>query len=236
MKGETLAQLRRDQQAKRPVALVTDLKTGDEALVYHDSAKGALADNVELVATARRALQDDKSGIVPGPGGDAFVHVFNPPLRLILIGAVHIAQPLSRMAAVGGYDVTVIDPRGSFATEERFPGITLCNDWPDEGVKKLDPDRRTAVVTLTHDPKLDDPALSVAIRSDAFYIGALGSRKTHGGRVERLTAAGFTPAEIGRIHGPVGLALGAVSPSEIAVSILAEITGVLHARETKAAA
>ena len=163
--------------------------------------------------------------------GDAFVEVFNPPLRLLIVGAVHIAQPLARMASVAGYDVTVIDPRGSFATDDRFPGVTLVNEWPDEAMPPLDPDRRTAVVTLTHDPKIDDPALAAVLRSDAFYIGALGSRKTHAARVERLSEAGFAADEIGRIHGPVGLSLGAVSPAEIAVSILAQVTQALHARE-----
>jgi xanthine dehydrogenase accessory factor len=141
------------------------------------------------------------------------------------------------MASVAGYDVTVIDPRASFATDERFPGISLNGDWPDDAMKALDPDRRTAVVTLTHDPKLDDPGLEVALKSDAFYIGALGSRKTHAGRVGRLTEAGFTEPELARIHAPVGLAIGSISPAEIAISILAQITDVLHRKiEARAAA
>jgi len=236
MKTETLKQLRQDQAAKRPVALATDMTTGAEALVYHDGATGDLAGNAQVIEAARNALQDDRSTVVAGPNGEVFIHVYNPPLRLILVGAVHIAQPLSRMATVGGYDVTVIDPRGSFATEARFPGIALAHDWPDDAMRALDPDRRTAVVTLTHDPKLDDPGLSVAIRSNAFYIGALGSRGTHAKRVARLKDEGFTQSEIDRIHAPVGLAIGAKSPAEISVSILAEITDVLHAREKKAAA
>ncbi|MEE8332608.1 MAG: XdhC family protein [Alphaproteobacteria bacterium] len=236
MKTETLTQLRKDQETKRPVALATDMTTGAEALVYHDDATGELAGNAELMAAARQALQDDRSGVIAGSGTEVFVHVYNPPLRLILVGAVHIAQPLSRMASVGGYDVTVIDPRGSFNTEERFPGIALAHDWPDDAMRALDPDRRTAVVTLTHDPKLDDPGLSVAIRSAAFYVGSLGSRGTHAKRVARLKEEGFTESEIGRIHAPVGLSIGAKSPAEISVSILAEITDVLHAREKKAAA
>jgi len=236
MKTETLKQLRQDQAAKRPVALATDMTTGAEALVYHDGATGDLAGNAQVIEAARNALQDDRSTVVAGPNGEVFIHVYNPPLRLILVGAVHIAQPLSRMATVGGHDVTVIDPRGSFATEARFPGIALAHDWPDDAMRALDPDRRTAVVTLTHDPKLDDPGLSVAIRSNAFYIGALGSRGTHAKRVARLKDEGFTQSEIDRIHAPVGLAIGAKSPAEISVSILAEITDVLHAREKKAAA
>ena len=236
MKTSTLNQILQDQKAKTPVALATDLTSGAQALVYADSATGDLAGDANVITAARDAMRDDKSRIVPAGNGEVFIQVFNPPLRMVLVGAVHIAQPLSRMASVAGYDVAVVDPRQSFATEERFPGVTIVDEWPDDGLKALDLDRRTAVVTLTHDPKLDDPALQVAIRSPAFYIGSLGSRRTHASRVERLKAEGFTDAEISRIHGPVGIPLGAVSPSEIAVSILAQVTSVLHAREEKAAA
>jgi xanthine dehydrogenase accessory factor len=228
MKQETLSRLLEDQAAKRAVAMVTDMETGDQTLVYLDSADGPDGSNAEILSAARQAIQDDRSKVYELSGRRIFVETFNPPLRMLIVGAVHIAQPLSRMASVAGYDVTVIDPRGSFATEERFPGISLCAEWPDDGMRALDPDRRTAVVTLTHDPKLDDPGLEVALKSDAFYIGSLGSRKTHAGRVERLTAAGFTEAEISRIHAPVGLNIGSISPAEIAVSILAQITEVLH--------
>ena len=236
MKADTLKQLLQDQENKSAVALATDLKSGDQALIYLDRAEGDLASDQAVVTAARDAMRDDKSKMVSLPNGDVFFHVYNPPLRMVLVGAVHIAQPLSRMASVAGYDVSVVDPRQSFATKDRFPGITLVDEWPDDGLKSLDLDRRTAVVTLTHDPKLDDPALGVAIRSPAFYIGSLGSRKTHAGRVERLTEEGFSEAEIERIHGPVGLNVGAVSPAEIAVSILAQVTAVLHAKEEKAAA
>ncbi len=236
MKADTLSQLLKDQEAKTAVALATDIATGDQGLIYLDSATGTLADKPEVVTAGRDAMRDDKSGLRNTPQGDIFFHVFNPPLRMVLVGAVHIAQPLSRLAQVAGYDVAVVDPRQSFATQERFPGVTIVDEWPDDGLNKLDLDRRTAVVTLTHDPKLDDPALGVAIRSPAFYVGSLGSRKTHAGRVERLTGEGFSAAEIDRIHGPVGLNIGAISPAEIAVSILAQVTEVLHAREQKAAA
>lgn len=237
MKADTLKRLLDDQAAKTAVALATDLQSGDQTLVYHDRMDGADADNAEIRSAALQAMQDDRSKIFEIGGRKIFIEVFNPPKRLLIVGAVHIAQPLSRMASVAGYDVTVIDPRASFATDERFPGISLNSEWPDDAMRELDPDRRTAVVTLTHDPKLDDPGLEVALRSGAFYIGALGSRKTHAGRVERLTAAGFTEAEIGRIHAPVGLDIGSVSPAEIAVSILAQITEVLHRKtETRAAA
>ena len=230
MKTEILERVLADREAKRQFALVTHLESGDQSIVYLD---GAGDGGVEpgLRSAVEDAIRDDRSGTVQSANGDAFVEVFNPPLRLLIVGAVHIAQPLARMASVAGYDVTVIDPRGSFATDDRFPGVTLVNEWPDEAMPPLDPDRRTAVVTLTHDPKIDDPALAAVLRSDAFYIGALGSRKTHAARVERLSEAGFAGDEIGRIHGPVGLSLGAVSPAEIAVSILAQVTQALHARE-----
>ena len=236
MKSDTLKQLLKDQESKTAVALATDLATGDQALIYLDKATGTLAANAEVVGAARNAMRDDKSKMVSLPAGDVFFHVYNPPLRMVLVGAVHIAQPLSRMASVAGYDVTVVDPRQAFATEDRFPGVTIVNEWPDDGLNGLYLDRRTAVVTLTHDPKLDDPALGVAIRSPAFYIGSLGSRKTHAGRLERLAKEGFSAAETSRIHGPVGLNVGAVSPAEIAVAILAQVTERLHAKEQKAAA
>ncbi|MBT6285562.1 MAG: XdhC family protein [Rhodospirillaceae bacterium] len=228
MKQEILSRLLENQASKRAFALVTDMESGDQTLVYPDSADGAGGSNADILSAARQAIQDDRSKVHELSGRRIFVETFNPPLRMLIVGAVHIAQPLSRMASVAGYDITVIDPRGSFNTEERFPGISLNAEWPDDGMRALDPDRRTAVVTLTHDPKLDDPGLEVALKSDAFYIGSLGSRKTHAGRVERLTAAGFTEAEISRIHAPVGLNIGSISPAEIAVSILAQITEVLH--------
>jgi xanthine dehydrogenase accessory factor len=154
--------------------------------------------------------------------------VFNPPLRLVVVGAVHIAQTLVPMAGLAGYDVTVVDPRRAFASDARFPGVDVRQDWPDEALEALEPDARTAVVTLTHDPKLDDPALDVALRSDAFYIGALGSKRTHAGRRERLTELGHDARALDRIHGPAGLAIGAVSPAEIALSVMAEMTQVLR--------
>jgi xanthine dehydrogenase accessory factor len=160
--------------------------------------------------------------------GETFVAIHNPPLRLLVVGAVHIAQALVPMARIAGYDPLLIDPRESFASEARFPGETVLHDWPDEGVRALGLDGRTALVLLTHDPKLDDPALMEALRSDVFYIGALGSTRTHARRVERLTEAGFSEQEMSRVHGPIGLDLGAAGPAEIAVSILAEMTRVLR--------
>jgi xanthine dehydrogenase accessory factor len=168
----------------------------------------------------------DRSGF--DEDGETFVAIHNPPLRLIVVGAVHIAQALVPMARIAGYDPVLIDPRESFASAARFPGETVLDDWPDEALRGLGLDGRTALVLLTHDPKLDDPALAEALRSGVFYIGALGSARTHAKRVARLAAAGFSEAEIARIHGPVGLDIGAAGPSEIAVSILAEMTRVLR--------
>jgi xanthine dehydrogenase accessory factor len=168
----------------------------------------------------------DRSGF--DEDGETFVAIHNPPLRLVVVGAVHIAQALVPMARIAGYDPVLIDPRESFASAARFPGETVLDDWPDEALRGLGLDGRTALVLLTHDPKLDDPALAEALRSGVFYIGALGSARTHAKRVARLAAAGFSEAEIARIHGPVGLDIGAAGPSEIAVSILAEMTRVLR--------
>lgn len=168
----------------------------------------------------------DRSGFEED--GETFVAIHNPPLRLIVVGAVHIAQALVPMARIAGYDPLLIDPRESFASEARFPGETILHDWPDEAVQAYGLDSRTALVLLTHDPKLDDPALAEALRSDVFYIGALGSTRTHAKRVERLAQAGFSKHEIARIHGPIGLDIGAAGPSEIALAILAEITRVLR--------
>ncbi len=223
MRNKILEQLLRDRAAKRAVALGTNLVTGTEQLLYaSDDAP------TQLAQQARIALREDKARTVDTPEGEVFINVFNPPLRLLIAGAVHIAQPLARMAALAGYDVTIIDPRRAFATEERFPGVTLLTEWPDAGVAVLQPDARTAIVTLTHDPKLDDAALSTALNSESFYIGCLGSKKTHAARLERLRLAGFDDAELARIHGPVGLAIGAKSPAEIAISILAQLTCVLR--------
>jgi len=236
MKTEILNRVLQDRKAKRQFAVLTHLETGGQAIIYPDEVHGDLKVDAGMQQAALNAIRDDRSATHESAAGEVFVQVYNPPLRMIIVGAVHISQPLARMAAIGGYDVTVVDPRGSFASSDRFPGVDLVNEWPDEAIPVLDPDRRTAVITLTHDPKIDDPALAAVLRSDVFYIGALGSRKTHAGRIERLTEAGFTAHEIGRIHGPIGLALGAVSPAEIAVSILAQITQELHRKETAVAA
>ena len=228
------------QQAGQTTVLVTELKTGAQLLLGDGITQGDLTLGNEERAAINRAVIDDRSQTIDGPQGKLFVEVWSPPLRLVVVGAVHIAQTLARMAVETGYDVTIIDPRSAFASEERFPGVTLATDWPDEVLPGLKPDKRTAIVTLTHDPKIDDPALQAALRSDAFYIGALGSRRTHAKRGQRLESAGFDAAAFARIHGPVGLDIGALTPGEIAVSILAEITATLRhdrikSREDRAA-
>ena len=218
MKRETYARLAAARAAKRPVALLTRLPDGAQ-LLHPDDALPA-----ELAAEADAALAQDAARNVTLAGETWFIAPENPPLRMIVVGAVHIAQALVPMAALLGYAVTVVDPRRAFATEERLgAGVAVSTEWPDEAMAALAPDSRTAVVTLTHDPKLDDPALEVALRSDAFYIGCLGSRRTHAKRLARLVEAGCTGEELARIHAPVGLDIGAVTAAEIAVSIIAEI-------------
>lgn len=227
MRIELLQALNAARAAKRRVCLVRYLDQGGEALVVDDAvAQGELVAGLEQeVATA---LRRDRSTAVDTARGRAFLQVFNPPLRLVVIGAVHIAQALAPMAALAGYQVTVIDPRRAFATDSRFPEVAMTTEWPDDAMAALAPDRRTAVVALTHDPKLDDPGLDVALKSEAFYIAALGSRRTHAGRLERLRALGHEEAALARIHGPAGLDIGAVSPAEIAISVLAEMTRALR--------
>ncbi|SEL02315.1 xanthine dehydrogenase accessory factor [Roseovarius azorensis] len=209
-----------------PEALLADLVLAREARVPVAYVTGLEVERrLERDGHAVR-FRMDRSGFEED--GATFVAIHNPPLRLIVVGAVHIAQALVPMARIAGYDPLLIDPRESFASEARFPGETVLHDWPDEGVRVFGLDGRTALVLLTHDPKLDDPALIEALRSEVFYIGALGSARTHAKRVARLVEAGFTEAEIGRIHGPIGLDIGAAGPSEIAVAILAEMTRVLR--------
>jgi xanthine dehydrogenase accessory factor len=226
VKLDTLRSLEAARSARKPLALVTRLSDAAQALIFSDSSQGDLwLNSVETEQVRQQILADESATIGEGPSR-LFVQIYNPPPRIILVGAVHISQPLVRMAQQLDYDVILIDPRRAFATADRFPGLDLRHDWPDVAMRAVAPDRRTAVVTLTHDPKLDDPALSVALHSDAFYIGALGSRKTHAARLKRLSAEGFSANDLARIKGPVGLSIGAESPAEIAVSILADITAV----------
>lgn len=208
---DILVQLVDARAARVPVAYVVNTVSGARSVTVQGHA----------VRFAR-----DRSGFEED--GETFVGIHNPPLRLAVVGAVHIAQALIPMARIAGYDPVVIDPRGAFGSQERFPGETIIAQWPDEAVTQFGLDTRTALVLLTHDPKLDDPALHLGLASGCFYIGALGSTRTHAKRVERLRAAGFTQDQIGRIHGPVGLNIGASSPQEIAVSILSQMTQVLR--------
>lgn len=215
-------------RAGRPAVLATHLKSGRQSLLEASEVVGDLSFDAAALAAIRQAVTEDRSTTIETAEGPVFVEVFNPRLRCIIVGAVHIAQPLARMASIAGYLVTVVDPRTAFASDARFPDVSLSTEWPDEALATLKLNRRTAVVTLTHDPKLDDPALVAALRSDAFYIGALGSKKTHAARLKRLQSLGFGEAEFRRIHGPVGLDINAISPAEIAVSILGQMTQVLR--------
>jgi len=228
MKRETLETLLGARAEKRPVTLVTDLTTGDQGLYVDGVLEAGSSFDQVVQEEMTDALRLDKGRTVETGGRSLFIQVFNPPKRMFVVGAVHISQPLAPMAALAGFDVTVVDPRDAWATDERFPGVHIDRRWPDEALEELRPDTRTAIVTLTHDPKLDDPALSVALRSPAFYIGALGSTRTHAKRTDRLKADGFKDSEIARIHGPIGLDIGAVSPAEIAIAIMAEVTRELH--------
>lgn len=220
---------------RRPVVLVTSIPDGSCQLLADGTAESEQSDKDSALRDAvREALASDRCVEIAGDAANPapsrrFVQPFCPPTRLLIIGAVHIAQPLSQLAAVTGFEVVVIDPRTAFANELRFPGVERVTTWPGPALAQLGLDQRSAVVTLTHDPKLDDPALEAALRSPAFYIGSLGSGKTHGSRLGRLRDRGFSDEDLRRIHGPVGLSIGARSPAEIAVSILAEIVSVLRA-------
>ena len=220
-----LDMLRAKRARKDPVVLTLDLETGEREV----RQRGGEAQDRSSSAV-HEALQSDTPRIFEHEGQRLFLQPFNPRLRLVVVGAVHIAQPLSRMAADAGYEVIVVDPRSAFSSEARFPNTRLERDWPDEALQALSLDSRTAVVTLTHDPKLDDPALHAALASPAFYVGSLGSQRTHARRLERLREVGFDAAALARIHGPVGLDIGARSPAEIAISILGEMTACLRSR------
>lgn len=223
MKLALLQALNEERSARRAAILVTSLADGEQRLV-----KAADAAKDELREALEKRLRSGKSGTEETAGGKVFLTVFVPPPRLVVTGAVHISQELAPMAQRLGYDIAIIDPRTAFATPERFAGIKLIADWPDKVLPSLKIDAHTAFCALTHDPKIDDPALLHALSEDCFYIGALGSKKTHAARLERLKAQGATDAQLSRIHAPIGLDIGAISPSEIAVSILAEITARLR--------
>jgi xanthine dehydrogenase accessory factor len=223
MKLDILSSLNSERAARRAAIVVTDTASGVQRLVR---AAGIAGDPLRAELEAR--LRTAKSGMVETPQGRVFLTVHVPPPRLVITGAVHISQALAPVARLVGYDVTIVDPRTAFATPERFPDVTVIAEWPDVALPPLHVDRYTAFVALTHDPKIDDPALMHALGRDCFYIGALGSRKTHARRLERLKAQGMSDMALARIHAPIGLAIGAVSPPEIAVSIMGEITASLR--------
>jgi xanthine dehydrogenase accessory factor len=223
MKIEILSALNAERAERRAVIVVTNTDTGEQRLI---KATEIAADPIR--ETLQKFLRSGKSGMEETPEGKFFFTVYVPPPRLVIIGAVHISQALAPMAALLDYDVTIIDPRTAFASKERFPDVDLVAEWPDTALPPLDIDYYTAFVALTHDPKIDDPALIHALERDCFYIGALGSKKTHGRRIERLKAQGVSDAALAHIHAPIGLRIGAVSPPEIAVAILGEITAQLR--------
>lgn len=235
---DIIDQLLADRAAKRAAVLASVLPAGAQTIVYpfEDPPDGAASDALAIDPAIREAAHTaatrDQSAAVDIGDQEVFLRVYNPPLRLVVVGAVHIAQALCPMAALAGFAITVVDPRTAFASAARFPGVALCTEWPDEALAALALDRRTAVVTLTHDPKLDEPALVEALRSSAFYIGALGSKKTQAARLGRLRAHGIGDQDLARIQGPVGLAIGARSTAEIAVSILAQMIEHLRRQDT----
>src|SRR5262245_44362585 len=220
MRLDILKSLNEERAARRAVAVVTNQDSGAQRLV-----KGVDVGKDPLRPVLEEHLRSGKSGVEDTPEGKVFLTVHVPSPKLVITGAVHISQALAPMGQLLGYDVTIVDPRTAFATIERFPDVKVVAEWPDVALPPIGIDHYTAFVALTHDPKIDDPGLDIALKSDCFYIGALGSRKTHARRLERLkTERGFTDNDLGRIHSPIGLDIGAVSPSEIAVAIMGEIT------------
>jgi xanthine dehydrogenase accessory factor len=223
MKLDILTALNAEREARRAIVVVTDTATGKQRLV-----KSADIGKDPLRAVLADRLRTGKSGMAETAEGRVFLTVYVPAPQLVITGAVHISQALAPIGKMLGYDVTIVDPRTAFASPERFPDVNVVAEWPDTALPPLNVDRYTAFVALTHDPKIDDPALTHALKRDCFYIGALGSRKTHARRVERLKQQGFTDADIARIAAPIGLDIGAVSPAEIAVAIMAQITEKLR--------
>lgn len=228
MKRRILHKLLECRTERQAVALVTQIESGMQCLVFADgttyvSDQQAIELSAKVVDRARHSIDEQRSAAVEMEDSRYIIRAYVPPARLFVVGAVHIAQALLPMAALAGFQVYLIDPREAFGADQRFPGIDVIRQWPDQAIAALSPDSSSAVVTLSHDPKIDEPALQVALESNAFYIGALGSRKTHAARLSRLSAAGIDAETLTRIHAPVGLALGGRGPAEIAVAILAEI-------------
>lgn len=226
MRKSDLETLTASIAARKPIAVVTSLSDGSQRLYR----KGEAAPS-PLAEALSEGFRTDRSKVVPGETGEVFINIYNPALRMVIVGAVHISQALIPMARQVGYDVVVVDPRTAFASGERFQGVRLDARWPDEALPEIALDARTAFIALTHDPKIDDPALKLAIASDCFYIGALGSSRTNAKRRERLSATGLPEVVLNRIHAPVGLDIGAIGAPEIAVSILAEVTAALRGKD-----
>ena len=220
MKDETLSLILSEKNNRNTIIVATEINSGEQIII---NEKNDTDINNKILIAAKNNIIQGKSEIIEIESNKWFLNITLPPLRLITVGAVHIAQPLAEIATISGYEVIIIDPRAAFANNQRFPDIKIINEWPEVALNELAIDNRTAVVTLTHDPKLDDSALNAALKSKAFYIGSLGSKKTHKARVQRLKIANFSDDEIKRIHGPIGLAIGAKSPQEIAISIISEI-------------
>ena len=220
MKDETLNLILSEKNNRNTIIVATEINSGEQIII---NEKNDTDINNKILIAAKNNIIQGKSEVLEIESNKWFINITLPPLRLITVGAVHIAQPLAEIATISGYEVIIIDPRAAFANTQRFPDIKIINEWPEVALNELAIDNRTAVVTLTHDPKLDDSALNAALKSKAFYIGSLGSKKTHEARVQRLKIANFSEDEINRIHGPIGLAIGAKSPQEIAISIISEI-------------
>jgi len=228
VKLNILKDLNAERAARRAAVVVTDVANGAQRLI-----KGTEVARDPLKDVLEKHLRSGKSGMEETAGGQVFLTVHVPPPRLVITGAVHISQALAPIAKLLGYDVTIVDPRTAFASVERFPEVKVIAEWPDVALPPLGIDHYTAFVALTHDPKIDDPALTHALERDCFYIGALGSKKTHARRLERLKAQGLSDAALARVHSPIGLDISAVSPSEIAVAIMGEITARLRAGAKK---
>ena len=228
MKDETLNLILSEKNNRNTIIVATEINSGEQIII---NEKNDTDINNKILIAAKNNIIQGKSEVLEIESNKWFINITLPPLRLITVGAVHIAQPLAEIATISGYEVIIIDPRAAFANNQRFPDIKIINEWPEVALNELSIDNRTAVVTLTHDPKLDDSALNAALKSKAFYIGSLGSKKTHKARVQRLKIANFSDDEIKRIHGPIGLAIGAKSPQEIAISIISEIITIRNKLE-----
>jgi xanthine dehydrogenase accessory factor len=223
MRLDLLSELNAERAARRAAVVITDMASGAQRLVREtEIARDPLADQL------RQLIALGKSARVESEAADCFIELHLPATIVVIIGAVHITQTLAPMARMLGYEVTIIDPRTGFATPERFPQTTIVTSWPDQAFAKIRLDRRTALIALTHDPKIDDPAIETALQAGCFYVGALGSRKTHAKRFERLQQKGLNDEMLARIRAPIGLAIGAATPAEISISILAQLTETLR--------